>query len=240
MEQYGLGRLQSPFDARDWNLADFIPLSMPAAMPLDVYWDFPSKSLNQKNTPHCVGFSMAAFGINSPVNTMYTNQDGHDFYYKCKIIDGRPGVEEGTYVRSGAKVLQNVGRIDNYAFARDITAIRWWLTYRGPLIVGTLWTEEMFLPDKDNVISIGGNVVGGHAYLLKEIKGGKYFGFQNSWGEDWGENGKAYISIEDFELLFKYNGEAMTAVELPHEPVIETPQHRCILMELLRKLFSRN
>ena len=181
-------------------------------------------SLDQGELPHCVGFSLAHFGINSPVNTMYTKQDGHSFYYKCKFIDQRPYVEEGTYIRSGAKVLMDAKRIDAYAFARNLHDIKWWLLNRGPLVMGTIWTLEMFTPDKDNIIRIGGEVVGGHAYLINEWRSDNYIGVQNSWGEYWGDKGKAYISAEDLERLFSYQGEAMTAIELPHpeEPEGET------------------
>ena len=239
-KNYGLGRIQSPFDVRDYNLANFIPVGMPLTIAKEVVWDYPSQSLDQGETPHCVGFSMANFGINSPINTMYTNQDGHDFYYMCKVVDGRPGVEEGSYVRSGAKVLKDVGRIDAYAFAPSIEVIKWWLFNRGSVIVGTIWTEEMFLPNSENIIKIGGAVVGGHAYLLNEWREDNYIGIQNSWGEGWGENGKAYISAEDFGKLFTYGGEALAAVELPHvggEPS-EKPGRPCFVIDFFKALFK--
>ena len=225
MKKYPLGRLPSPFDIRDYNLATFIPYgaSMFTTEKTEMAWDFPTISLDQDNLPHCVGFSLAHFGINSPINTMYTKQDGHDFYYKCKFIDQRPYVEEGTYIRSGAKVLMNEKRIDAYAFARNLHDIKWWLLNRGPLIMGTIWTVEMYTPDKDNIVRIGGEVMGGHAYLINEWRSDNYIGIQNSWGEYWGDKGKAYISAEHLERLFSYQGEAMTAIELPHEEEEEKP-----------------
>ena len=217
-KQYGLGRKPSPEDKRDYKLERYIPrealMGMLVSEKTKMKWDFPGESLNQENSPHCVGFSMADFGINSPTNTMYTNQDGHDFYYLCKLVDGEPMQENGSYVRSAGKVLKDEGKINAYAFAFTMDAIKWWLLNRGPLIAGTVWTENMFTPNEKNIIRPTGAIIGGHAYLLNEITEDGYIGIQNSWGKDWGDNGKAYISIKDFEILFDYDGEVMTAVEL--------------------------
>lgn len=241
-KEYGLGRLPSPFDPRDWRLASFeAPNYLKAAQSLtEVQYDFPLPSLNQERTGHCVGFSGAAFGIASPVNQMYNNEIGHKFYYMCKEIDGEPTSEDGSYVRSMAKVLKNIGRIEAYAFAFSIAEINWWLMNRGSVIAGTIWTEGMFKPDAENMIHVTGSVQGGHAYLLigiKIVNGVPCYVIQNSWGDAWGVKGQAYISIADFELIFKYNGEAMTAVELPLDGVVE--KQECFLITLLEQLFKK-
>ena len=234
---YPLGRMPSPFDPRDYNLKTFIPpTALKKAEIKEMVWDFPSDSLNQGETPHCVGFSMASFGINLPTNTPHVDQDGHDYYYQCKIIDNQPNMENGSYVRSAAKVLKNQGKIDAYAFAPDMETIKWWLLNKGPLIVGTLWTQDMFYPDEYNIIVPTGKAMGGHAYLLNEWTIDNFIGLQNSWGSEWGSNGKAYISAVNFEKIFNFDGEAMTAVELgtPTPP----SEKNCILMEIFKALFE--
>jgi len=238
MKVYPLGRIPSPFDKRDYNLTSFIPdkLLKKSMMPLKLSqsWNFPAEPLDQGEFPHCVGFSGANFGINSPVNTMYTNEDGHKFYYLCKEIDGEPLKENGSCIRSIAKVLKNVGRIDVYAFAYSMDMIKWWIINKGPMIAGTIWTLGMFEPDSANIIHPTGEILGGHAYLLNEWTENNYIGIQNSWGNYWGINGKAYISATDFEKLFAYDGEVMTTVELPL--IIET--NNSIFMKFLKSLID--
>lgn len=233
LKQYGMGRKPSPFDKRDYKLESYIPnlkaLQTIMDEKLSKKWEFIGNPLNQEDTPHCVGFSTANFGINLPVNSPYTNEDGHNFYYLCKIVDGEPGEENGSYIRSAGKVLKDVGRVDAYAFAFSMDAIKWWLINKGPMMAGIIWTMGMMFPDEDNIIHPEGQIVGGHAILLNEWTEDDYIGIQNSWGDKWGINGKAYISAKDFEILFNYDGEVMTTVELP----LESPPQKSFLEKII-------
>ena len=206
------GRIPSPIDGRDWDLGDFIPHKY--SIRQEMKWDFPCIPLDQGVTNHCVGYAMAHFGINLPTFTRYTKEDASQFYYKCKIVDGFPEAEDGTTIRSAGTVLQEVGAINNYAFAKTTNQIKWWLLNKGPLIVGTLWTEKMMYPDQNGILDITGFVLGGHGYIINELTKDNYYGIKNSWGPNWGKNGKAYISVADFERIFSYGGEALAAVEL--------------------------
>jgi len=209
-----MGRKPSPFDARDYKLTSFMPKGFgKISLVNEMVWEFPSSPLDQGFTNHCVGFSGANWGINLPVQDDYDDETGHDFYYKCKIIDGEPKAEDGSYVRSIAKVLRNEGRIEGYAFANDMSTMKWWLLNCGPLIVGTVWTSGMFTPE-EGIVNISGDPQGGHAYVLNGYRKDDYIRIQNSWGYEWGNDGQAWISASDFEQIFRYGGEAMTAVEM--------------------------
>lgn len=232
---HGLGRVPSKFDARDYDLQLFINKEIsPRIPPIEKSWDFPCDALDQGDTSHCVGFSGANFGLNYPTHTRYTNQDGHNFYYLCKKVDGEPNKENGSTIRSLAKVFKSAGKIEGYAFASDMNAIKWWVLNRGPMVMGTAWTYDMFAPDEDNIVHITGDIAGGHAYLINEYRKDGYYGIQNSWGNEWGVKGKAYIHEKDLARLFKYNGEAMTAIEI--EGSGKTP---CPLVEFIRKLLQK-
>jgi GH25 family lysozyme M1 (1,4-beta-N-acetylmuramidase) len=234
------GYIKSPFDRNDYNLRNFIPLG--ANLSLDEIaernWEFRGDALDQKDTQHCLGFGMAHFGINLPVYTPYTEADAHAFYYMAKELEGDPQGENGAYARSAAEVLLNLKRIEAYAFAPDIATIKWWLLNRGCMMVGSMWLQGMMTPDAENKVYATGSNRGGHFYLINEWTCDNYIGIQNSWGKSWGQNGKAYISQTDFEKLFTYYGEAITAVELddanvpvPEEPIEEPIEEPPIIVD---------
>lgn len=230
------GRIESPTDLRDFNLQNFIPLTLEPS-PEEKMWDYPaSNTLDQKATTHCVGFAMANFGINLPTYTPYTNEDGHKFYYMCKVVDGNPGSEEGSTLRSATKVLRNVGAIEAYAFAYNIETVKWWLLNRGPIIIGTVWTEEMNYPNKDGIITIGGRSLGGHAFLLNGLRKDDYARIHNSWGDAWGKKGTAWISLENLEKLLENRGEAVTAVELEQYKQTQDSWLVRIIKNIIRQL----
>jgi len=219
--KFYLGRVPSPYDPRDYNLSEFIPKGvMKLSLNLSRNWPFNAEPLYQGETPHCVGFSMANFGINTPVETPYSNETGHAFYYMCKILDGEPDAETGSNIRSAAKTLKTLGRINAYAFASNMTVIKYWLLNRGPMIAGTIWTLDMFTPDKDNIIHPTGEIAGGHAYLLNEWTRDGYIGIQNSWNGYWGIKGKAYIYYKDFEKILRQYGEVLASTELPERKTL--------------------
>lgn len=226
------GRNPSPLDIRDYRLGSYIPTAKDLSGSRK--WDFLSEPLDQGSTPHCVGFAIADWGINLPTQDLYTNTDGHSFYYQCKVIDGEPGEEDGTSIRSAAKVMRNLGRIDNYAFAFSIDEIIYWLLNKGPMVVGTDWTEGMMQVDRDNAIHPTGEILGGHGYVLNEKTESGLFGIQNSWDDHFGIKGQAYIPITEFENLFRAGGEAIAAVELP---LGSASENKGCLAEL-KKLFS--
>lgn len=208
------GRNPSPLDVKDYPLKSYIPRKV-QDLSGRRQWNFLATALDQGQKPHCIGFAGANFGINDPIQDDYTNETGADFYYKCKIVDGEPGQENGSSVRSIAKVLRNEGRIANYAFTYATDEITWWLLNKGPLIVGTLWTAGMMIADDCNVIHPTGAIAGGHGYLLNAKTEFNYYRIQNSWNGYWGINGQAYISIADFAALLHSGGEALAAVECP-------------------------
>jgi len=212
--QYQLGRKPSPFDPRDYELVNYIP-KLKLSLVKTKQWEFPLAALDQGQTGHCVGFGSADWGINLPIEDTFTNADGDKIYYACKVVDGEPLQEDGSCVRSAAKVLQSMGRLQTYAFAATTKEITYWLLHNGPVLVGTNWTNDMFTPDVNNVIHATGASAGGHCYLLNGVPDCKHYHLQNSWSETWGINGGALISIKDFAKLLRSGGEAMAAVELP-------------------------
>lgn len=181
-----------------------------------IVWSHGDQVLDQEETPHCVGFDAAAWGNVLPYNDRFTNEDGHKIYYECKVIDGEPGRENGSYIRSGAKALQNRRRLTAYAFATRVEDMIEWVRTKGPIMVGTAWYTGMFYPDDKHYVKATGYMEGGHAYcLIGHSQSEAAFIFLNSWGRSYGNNGIFKMKVADFAPLLADDGEACVALELP-------------------------
>lgn len=171
--------------------------------------------LDQGQTGHCVGFGWAGWVDALPVLGNYQNADGHAIYYECKVIDGEPLAENGSYVRSGALALRSRGRLAAFAFAKTTAEIDAWINNQGPVVVGTTWTNDMFNPDAKGFVKPTGGIAGGHCYLmLEKIDSEDAYVFQNSWGGSWGQNGRFKMKRSDFDGLMQDLGEVCCAAEL--------------------------
>jgi hypothetical protein len=110
MTPYGLGRIQSPDDSRDFTLAARAPDVAASAPPASYAPHFLWTVLDQGQTPRCVGYS-GALGrqIESMLEAMEALVfDADDLYVKCKQIDGSPN-SDGTFIRIACKVLLDQG-----------------------------------------------------------------------------------------------------------------------------------
>ena len=125
---------------------------------------------------------------------------------------------EGTSVRAGAKVLEQLGFIYQYNWAFNIDALVYSLLELGPVVVGTNWYSGMDNADRYGYINVAGSILGGHAYRLTGIN--TDYGvirMDNSWSASWGIGGRAWITIPDFKRLLEEDGEVCLAEEAaPH------------------------
>jgi len=235
MNERGLGRKPSPFDARDWKAGRLLALKAAGYVPKS--WECDAV-LDQDGHPYCVGYGVAGYGNCAPVDDQYTNADGDALYREACAIGGYPDSEDGAYTRDGLKALRARGRIAAYAALPDVNAVAGWLANEGSVVVGTDWHAGMFDVVGGYVVP-NGPVVGGHCYLLIGVDADS-FTLLNSWGIGWGDEGRARIRQEHFAGLLEREGEAWAAVELPLDapvPVRPTLWQRlwAFIMRLLRR-----
>lgn len=167
---------------------------------------------------------------------------GKRIYWPAQREDDFPGgsypgadpQEEGTSVLAGVKVAAELGFYGEYRWAFSLESACLGLGYVGPLILGINWYEGCYDPDGDGFIHVTGEQVGGHAILAHALKlvakpgsgpltfdrvdlDKSYIVLHNSWGQGWGVNGRAKMSLTDFDRLRTEDGEVciISQRELP-------------------------
>jgi len=216
-----LGRVYEP-DERDkqYQLKSMLPMEAPG---VDYkYWWSSGWWGNQGRTSQCVAYSWVHWLAEGPLTQGAKRKgtiatiDPEYLYNEAQKNDAWAGEDyNGTSVRAGAKILKREGYISSYNWAWDIETIKQTLLTKGPMVVGTVWTHDMFFPNEKNIITATGEHMGGHAYLLDGINiKKKLIRIKNSWGREWGKKGFAYISFDDMAKLISLHGEACLAVEV--------------------------
>ena len=172
-------------------------------------------------------------GIRGPVSP-----EAKHIYHEAQKVDYWPGGSyrgadpfyEGTSVLGGAKIVQRLGFYDKYYWAINIRQLAIAIGYMGPGIIGVNWYEGMFDTDADGFIAPTGNVAGGHCLLAMAIKihykksplpwnwfnrkwedvdlDKSYVTLHNSWGQGWGEKGRAKITLANLNKLLNEQGDA--------------------------------
>lgn len=214
---HGLGRCPVK-DPRDQ--AHLLRVAPPVT-PRSKSWPLITPVLNQGDTPMCVGYSWTQFLFIAPVEHKANalgdpSTFASTLYNQAKTLDEFSGTNyDGTSVRAGAKALTKQGRLSGYEWAFDALTARNYVLSRGPLIFGINWYNDMFAPKKDGTLSVTGDVAGGHAILCGGYSVERNaFRLINSWGDDWGQSGRAWLGFADADRLIQAeDGECCSAVE---------------------------
>ncbi len=228
VDGFGLGRIEA-FDPRDRrHLA-----APPPATAIDIrkrHWAT-GQILNQGNKPQCVAYTGEQLLASSPVRNRYYKTP-QELYDECQANDDWEGNDySGTSGRALFKVLRTAGYIKDWQNAFDLdTVVRQVLT-TSPVAMGTDWFNSMFQPFTYKGESFikrvpeSGNA-GGHEWLLTGINldkschcGAPGAGrLTNSWGREFGDNGKVWICLKDLSLLISDGGDAIVSNELKFTP----------------------
>lgn len=166
------------------------------------YWSDHSWLGDQGESPACVGFSWVGWLANYPLKQWL---DPFGLYELAKQNDEWDGDNyDGTSIRAGAKVLKALGFIEKYKWTKSLQRLIECVLEVGPVVIGTNWYAGMEEPDSRMFIRLGGESFGGHAYLINGVNAiEEKFRVRNSWGTNWGYNGRAWISFKDMKKLLK-------------------------------------
>lgn len=192
-----------------------IPMRLPS---YKYHWDG-GLWYNQGSYGVCVGASWSHWIEDGPV-TQPGTVNPIDLYREIVKVDEWPQNDNGdlyfgSSVRAGAKVLQTKGLISEYRWAWDAKTVADTVLGKGPVVVGSNWYSGMFKTDSDGFVNLTGSREGGHAWIINGYNANRrVFRAKNSWGRNWGVNGRFLLRFDDLERLIDEDGEACLAVEV--------------------------
>lgn len=222
----GLGRIQSPPDPRDHQLRLYVrslASSVIPALPRYVYPRFWRPSvLDQGMTSQCVAYSGALMRSVAEWGDKRRriDFDAPPFYARCKATDGIPHIE-GTYIRAAAELMRSEGMrvalspfpaevgnmrtIASYAALNTVAEIKSAIWLYGSAWLGTAWYSGWYDIHPGRLMPITqpdlGTEDGGHAFTAIGYSDHRQsFRIQNSWGMDWGHNGRAWLPYAALDI----------------------------------------
>lgn len=141
-----------------------------------------------------------------------------DIYWEAQKIDpwdggSYPGATpfyEGTSILAGVKTMYKKKFFQEYRWAFTMNDFLLGVGYNGPAVIGVYWYDSMYTPDRNGFIRPVGNIVGGHAIMVRAVNlRERKVTLRNSWGKGWGQNGDCYMTFDDMDNLLHQSGEAV-------------------------------
>lgn len=153
--------------------------------------------------------------IHRPGIRLLIEPDALKIYELATTIDditgSYPPTDTGSSGLSAAKAAQQLGLITSYTHAfsmvQALTALM-----SGPVITGVSWYEGFDNPDKHGLVSISGQIRGGHEFEVLGFQLGHTFDqslviCENSWGKTWGLNGRFNFTVATWQKLLDQQGD---------------------------------
>jgi hypothetical protein len=215
---FPLGRAAAEDDIRNWQHRALV--SPPPMIKKGYRIWFSPDIYDQKTSPQCTTEASVGLLRTSPFRAQFrldwpkfdTYAERRAFYLLCQKYDPPEwGAHDGSLVSSPLKEMKRLGMISGYRWLFGEEELREWVTWFGPAKVGIGWTHGMFFPDSNGYIHPTGSDQGGHdirVYYFSQQR--QAYRLANSWGREWGENGRAWITAEAMDDRLRNWGEAVT------------------------------
>jgi hypothetical protein len=179
--------------------------------------------LNQGSTSSCTGHALAQCLNTRPLRRkgeafpLLRSTDAITLYSMATTLDEFPGEyppdDKGSSGLAVCKAAVAKGMISRYehCFGLEQTLAT---LMRQPVIIGTVWFSRMFYPNASGFVSPTGTAEGGHEYMLIGLNAkARYVTGLNSWGKEWGINGRFKITFDNLDALLHANGDVTVPVK---------------------------
>jgi hypothetical protein len=168
----------------------------------------------------CTGNALAGAVNTVPLHKsgarVLVEKDAVSIYEQATIIDSVPGQyppdDTGSSGLAVCKVGVKLGYLTGYKHAFSIQQALAALTAT-PVITGVNWYSSFDEPDPEGMVSIGGEVRGGHEFEVHAILhvgatlAETIVEAENSWGTGWGYRGKFRFTAQTWAELLAQQGD---------------------------------
>lgn len=136
------------------------------------------------------------------------------FYEGAQGLDEWPGTDyDGTSGKGMCEWLLSAGIISEYRWCFGLDDLLRTLSHHGPVGVGTWWRSGMWEPDDNGLVRYEGSYAGGHQIEAIGVDPSKEeVEFMNSWGKQWGMNGRFRMKWDQLDLALRDDADAHTYV----------------------------
>ncbi|GLH74175.1 hypothetical protein GETHLI_26770 [Geothrix limicola] len=203
------------FDDRSWDYR--VPLRTGATIQTRI-WTRTLKAFNQGELGSCTGNGAVGVVCTQPYRkpgARYSEALARKVYSQAShddtIVGAWPPKDTGSTVLGAMKALKDLGFTKGYHWCFGLEDVLKTLSTLGPVEVGLNWYEGFDKPDAKGLVKLGGAVRGGHAFELLGVDAERKLVWAiNSWGSDWGLDGRFAFSWKDLDRLLHEDGEAST------------------------------
>jgi hypothetical protein len=183
-------------------------------------WTRTTRAFNQGDLGSCTGNAMEGCLATAPhkqAGRRYSEASAVRLYKLATVLDGFDGIyppdDTGSSTLGVMKAARQLGKIGRYEWCFTTADVLRALSQHGPVCIGIGWYEGFDFPDRIGMLTVGGDVRGGHELELCGVNAESrtVTGF-NSWGPSWGYHGQFQMVWDTLDRLLHEDGEAAVAI----------------------------
>lgn len=183
--------------------------------------------LDQGNLGSCTGNAIAQACNTLPTHATHTRllveKDAVNIYAKATVVDEWEGQyppdDTGSSGLAVCKVAKRLNLITEYQHAFSVESAVLALQER-PVITGIGWREGCDVPDDDGMVTIDGQLRGGHEIVAVGFHIPAHaksitecvVEFINSWSKYWGHRGRFFMWVKDWAALLDDDGDVTVPI----------------------------